>query len=460
MLLECGEGDFGWGGLLWSPMIELSVGKGRVLLCQVEVAANAARVPGACVLLRNLLAYACTPRKAVGRSLKVLAGQAGVLSHLLEDAGMRRAEDATVATPDLVVADADSLDPAAGASLSRMMHEGAEVLVVAAKPRHAALLGRLAGTTLGVVEAPVHQVAAQPDPATRGVSPSDLSLIDKVTYSPPTADNTVIARYAVEAASASPLLSGVTAPWADFFIKGLDAEYLKTAVATMAADAPLPARCYGARVQVGTGALLVCQVLPLRGNERVRRFYAQLLWNLGVRFDSSFFDRLPAASDYGLEAVMALAREAHHDARAMEVYFTDPNYTLNNLGEGVFGWMKRIDARGGVITIPQSAGKTWYLTVFIESEGPLHELPDPGIVPDLLLRSSGPIRVFLNGRVLRDMPAAPGGTVTIADAVLSKGINRLLFICAAGADDVTISAWFRTKHGEPVPGVRSLLTLD
>jgi hypothetical protein len=139
------------------------------------------------------------------------------------------------------------------------MKDGDEVLVLAAEPRHAPLLDRLAGAAFRVEEAPTYQVAAQPDPATRGISQSDLSLIDKVTYAPPTASNTVIAQHALAAPSADTLLSGVTAPWADYFVRGLDAEYLKTAVATMALAAPAAPRCYGVRVRVGRGALLVSQ---------------------------------------------------------------------------------------------------------------------------------------------------------------------------------------------------------
>jgi hypothetical protein len=467
VLLECGEGDFGWGGLLWSPMIEIQAGRGRVLLSQVEVVHNAERVPAACMLLRNLLAFGCTPHEAEHRSARILASAGSALSLFIDDAEIRVAEPASGSKPELVIADPDALDSTICGSLREKMHDGANVLVIAAEPRHSALLEKLAGTAFRVVEAPAYQVAAQPDPATRGVSQSDLFLIDKVTYSPPTKSNVPVARCAVEAASATPLLSGVTAPWVDFFVRGHDAEYLKTAVATMVLDAPATPACYGVRVRVGKGALLVSQVLPLPGNEKVRRFYTRFFSNLGISVGTQFLDHLPDESDYGLDAVMALARESHHDAGAMKAYFTDPQYALNNLGEGVFGWMKRIDARGGAITIPDSAGKTWFVTVFVDSEinrdpgkRPSHELPDPSIVPDLSVRSSCPIRVFLNGRRLMSISEPTDETVKIEDAVLLKGVNRLALICTGGADDVTISAWFLTKHGEPVPGLRFFLTLD
>jgi beta-galactosidase len=467
LLLECGEGDFGWGGLLWSPMVEVAVGKGRVLLNQMELMTNMDQVPPAAMLLRNLLAWGCSPR-AVNRRPASLRTRAGsTFAAFLDDAGVTPAFPELEAPGELVIAEPDALDPAACASLRDSMNSGAEVLVIAAEPRHEPLLENLAGATVRVVEAPTYQVAAQPDPSTRGISQSDLSLIDKVTYSPPTQSNTVIARCAVEAAHAIPLFAGVIAPWVDFFIKGLDAEYQKTSVATMALDSPAAPRCYGVRIPVGKGALLLSQVLLLAGNEKVRRFYGRFLSNLGVPFTTSFLDCLPDESDYGLDSVMAIAGESHQDQRAMREYFTNPLFVLNNLGEGVFGWMKRIDAQDGVIIVPGSSGKNWFLTAFIESEinrdpsmRSSRELPDPSIVPDLYVRSSSPVEVFINGRRLLDLRKPAADAVKIEDAVLCRGVNRLALICTGGAVDVKISTWFLTKRGEQVPGLRSFLTLD
>jgi hypothetical protein len=62
--------------------------------------------------------------------------------------------------------------------------------------------------------------------------------------------------------------------------------------------------------------------------------------------------------------------------------------------------------------------------------------------------------------MVREIPATGGEIVAVEDAVLVKGVNRLALICVGGAADVSISAWFRTKHGEPVQGLRSFLTID
>lgn len=58
LLLECSAGDFGDGGDLWSPLLEYRHGRGLMVANQLELMAHADRVPQACLLLRNLLAYA------------------------------------------------------------------------------------------------------------------------------------------------------------------------------------------------------------------------------------------------------------------------------------------------------------------------------------------------------------------------------------------------------------------
>ncbi|MGG6314609.1 glycoside hydrolase family 2 protein, partial [Paenibacillus macerans] len=58
LLLECSTGDFGDGGDLWSPLLEYRHGRGVAVANQLELMAHAERVPQACLLLRNLLAYA------------------------------------------------------------------------------------------------------------------------------------------------------------------------------------------------------------------------------------------------------------------------------------------------------------------------------------------------------------------------------------------------------------------
>ena len=87
-------------------------------------------------------------------------------------------------------------------------------------------------------------------------------------------------------------------------------------------------------------------------------------------------------------------------------------------------------------------------------------LPDPSLVPDLYLEINRPFRLYLNGRCLADAPAPSAGPAKIEDALLRQGINRLLQVCAAGAEEISLNAWFKDKLGAFLPDLRYRLTLD
>ena len=147
----------------------------------------------------------------------------------------------------------------------------------------------------------------------------------------------------------------------------------------------------------------------------------------------------------------------------MEAYFADPGYTLNNLGEGVYGWMTHIDRQDGWLTIPNSAGKQVFLSVFVNSainrdlaQRATGELPDPSLVPQLFVEANCPTRVYLNGQRV----AEGSGRFVAEDAPLRQGINRLVCVCSSAGQDIRLAAWFQTKHGNPLSGLTYSLTLD
>lgn len=72
LLLECSAGDFGDGGDLWSPLLEYRSGSGMFVANQLELMANLGRVPQACLLLRNLLAYTGRNEIADGATVRLV----------------------------------------------------------------------------------------------------------------------------------------------------------------------------------------------------------------------------------------------------------------------------------------------------------------------------------------------------------------------------------------------------
>jgi hypothetical protein len=473
ILLECGGGDFGWGGLLWTPLIEYMVGKGRILLNQLELTSLHARVPQARLLLRNLVRYAIQTGSRHGKAstgktdVRLVTPDSPLAQSLVKELGISLG-----LAGEVVIADPHFLDVDTAHALRREAEAGNHILVLPIAPGNEEILSALAGEDARLVEAPVYQLqtAAEKGRAaavSRGISAFDLDWIDKVTYTPGSYANAIIASHAVEVPESLALLTDVHNPWEAFFVAGKDSEWQKIPQATMALAAPFQPKVYAVLLPARRGAIILCQVSPQLEYPKARRIYTRLLGNLGILLATPLLERIRQEADYGVEAMMALAYAPHQDFAAIEAYFSDPAYFLNNLGEGVYGWMKRIEKRAGAINVPESAGNTYFLTVFVDSainRDPTrrlnNELPDASIVPDLFVEANCIFRLYLNGRCLVDQTSAPAGVLKLEDAALLKGINRLAMVCYGGLQDIHLNLWFKNKYGDPVEGLRYPLTLD
>ena len=419
ILLECGGGDFGWGGLLWTPLIEYMVGKGRILLNQLELTSLHARVPQARLLLRNLMGYAIQTGSRHGKAsagktdVRLVTPDSPLAQSLVKELGISLG-----LAGEVLIADPHFLDVDTARALRREAEAGNNILVLPITPGNEVILSALAGEDARLVDAPTYQLqtAAEKGRAavvTRGISSFDLDWIDKVTYTPGSYANTIIASHAVEVPESLALLTDVHNPWEAFFVAGKDSEWQKIPQATMTLAAPFRPKVYAALLPARRGAIILCQVSPRLEYPKARRIYTRLLGNLGTLLATPLLERTRQDADYGIDAMMALPYAPHQDFAAIEAYFSDPAYFLNNLGEGVYGWMKRIEKRAGAIIVPESTGKSYFLTVFIDSavnRDPTrrmnNELPDSSIVPDLFVEANCIFRLYLNGRCLVDQTSA------------------------------------------------------
>jgi len=445
ILLECAEGDFGWGGLLWTPLAEYNIGGGKLVLCQLDIIRNYDAVPQAALLLRNLLEYAGAAGKGRG-------GAAYDKKALVLPAAGIENED----IPEL----------------RRDMENGAALLVTCAEPEDAPKLSALAGKPVGVERAEAYQVIGTGHPLVRGVSDHDLYGLEFVTYSAPTSaglSNRVVCGCAVSADGAEALLRNARNPWKEFFVDGLDMEPLKMRAAAMAERAPAPDRCYGFALPVGMGLLVVSQVKN-SGHEKETRFYGRLLANLGAEAQTDVLASVKDERDFGFPMVMAKKYDGAFPAEEMTAHYAARDYRLNNLGEGVYGYFRKYAKKDGFIRLGDGNGGVFFVTLFIESEvnrNPLRReegtLPDPTIVPDLLIQTNASLTVWLNGAVLREFENPGGETAEIkaADCALDRGLNNLLIVCRRkGPGDILLNAVFLNKYGDPAEGLKHHLTLD
>jgi beta-galactosidase len=473
LVLECGEGDFGWGGLLWTPLVDYTVGMGKAVLCQLALNDFFDTAPQAARLLRNLLEYGLSFKPVRRATTGLLAAGDSTTELFMQSIGLvyrpvsPEAFIEDIQGLDLIVADPESLEAGSASLLQSYLMQGGQVVVLPAEPRHNPYLNVITSGKAAVEAAPVYQVQALPGPAMDGISAHDLFHIEKVTYTPPPFSNSILCQNALRLEGGDWLLQSTHNPWKEYFVDGMDAEYLKVAVATMKHLAPFTPDCYAASLEVGAGRVTFIQAGLRPENDKVRRLYTRFLSNLGASFDTQLLRYLKHEQDYGFEAFMALPKEDYFDYDAMLAYFSDPNYILNNLGEGVYGWMKHIDKREGAITIPDSAGKVYFLTAFIESAAnrdptrrPADELPDSSIVPDLYLTANCPVQVYVNGFCFANLENPPEGIVKIDDVVLSQGANRFLLVCRGGETNICLNAWFKNKFGDYLTDLKYHLTID
>ena len=471
ILLECGAGDFGWGGLLWTPMLEYTHGAGRLLLSQLELVENFPRLPQAAILLRNLLAYALQVEPLQRQTVGLLAEEASPVVEFLELLGVeyQRIAPRSLSSFDLhnwpLVVDASILSQVAP-RLHKLAQGGARVLVFPARPGQEEALSKLAGSPVALQVAPVYQLQPTADPLAWGISAHDLYRIEKVTYTPDDHQNTVIAEYALQAQGCEPVFQDVHNPWAEFFVHKRDAEYQKVAIATQVEQHGFQPSPYAAVFRFGEGLVAFSQI-NLAMDDKTRRIYTRLLANLGGAIRTPLLEAVKTDADYGIEAFMGLPVQPGQDEAAMQAYFSDPHFSLNNLGEGVFGWMKRVERRDGAISLPESAHKTCYLTVFVDSElnrdpsrRASNDLPDSSIVPDLFLEINCAFKLFINGELRANQEEPPESVIKVNDVTLHQGINRLALVCRSREGDVRLNAWFKSKSGEAVRGLRYRLTLD
>lgn len=471
ILLECGEGNFGWGGLLWTPLIEYTIGKGKMLLNQIEIMDNMEKIPQALILLRNMLdygiRYAAVNKDIVG----VIVDKNSLSEQFVEDIGIEYVRISADAMKDYasVIVDPDCLHLENIKVFRDFIEAGSKLFILPVNTQHTSLLESLFNSKVEILKQDTYQIKAMEDELTRGILVPDLYYYEKVSYSPANKTNEVLCSHSLNLEGVQPLFNTVKNPWNDYFIKNLESEPIKIGIATMNQEAEFMPLCYGAVKNIGKGRAILCQIRLCSSNEKIKRVYNRLFCNAKIRSKLNMLEYTKEKSDYAIQYFMALPYEKHNDYNEEEAYFTATDYALNNLGEGVYGWMQRLEKKNGFITIPDSAGKLYFMTIFIDSDinrdpekRENNELPDSSIVPDAFISSNCQLKLVVNGRFYFESTDGSSQIIDkkVEDIVFSKGVNRLLLVCKGGSEDIKLNICLKNKYGDFVEGLKYLCTLD
>ena len=434
VLLECSQGDFGWGGTNWCALLEGETEGIPVLLTQLRLLENLDTVPAARELLRRSVRYLAEKTEPAFAPCAILRG------HEIAE----RAE--------------------------RILAAGGTVIVPDAAPEDASALSDLLGKPVDFTESPVYQVSVLSDPLTRNLSPAEVTGLDHTMYSTAAQKNVPVARYALSAENVRPLLVTADAPWTSLCLDGVSASSgaLKMRTVTRQSNTPCARNVYAFAAPAMGGTLVVTTLLTAE-LPRLHRAVSLIAANAGARYETSLFRRIKPAERYAVPEFMYLPVDPAWDYDAAVAYHAAPDFFLNNLGEGTYGWMQRVSAAEGCAVLKGAGRHGALVTVFADC-GLNHDpekrepgvVPDPSIVPDLTVTCNTAFDVYVNGRKHAGLSDAPDGPVKVLleDVLLEKGLNRIFFRLSPGPEDLILGAVFRDKMGDDLTDAVWRLTLD
>ena len=471
MLLECSAGDFGDGGDLWTPLIEYKFRKGAMLLNQLEIIDNYDSVPQACLLLRNIISHAVGLQPGKQSPTALLADAESQLSLFIRKLGL--VFDNIGANDDFsiyetILTDMDAVTDKISEKLKCFASEGGNVIIFPLEINQEAAIQELLSCPAVIHNTPTyHLKKVVSDRLTDSISIVDLFRYEKVPLTPRNVENIPICENTIEIGGAENLLVSVNGtPWHDYFVRNHSCEYSRVALADMnrtykKADLP-----YLVRKRYGKGSFIISQLSIDWKNEKNIRSYSRLLSNSGVFIQGDIFSYHKGERDFAVDYFMTLPHRGYNDYRKAEAYYSDKEYSLNNLGEGLYGWMKKVEKNtsDGFINITGSSGQTYFLTCFVDYiRDKCKNIEQPEVLKcKLQLDINCSFKLWINGMLLKDYTKEGGGIVSVLidGTLLVKGLNRLIIVCRASDEDIGLRPVFKLPDGGFPDNIKYQLTID
>lgn len=460
ILLDSGWGDFGGGGLNWSPLFEARTGRGLAIACQLRVTDKAETHPAALALLRRMLEYASAWKPASIRSLAMtdtsdaeFLGRLGIESGPLNPAHR----------PDIVFGSESTVREAKALSLfASAVARGSTGLLrgltAEAVPAVAAAFGLpLRPIGLGTQ---YHLVRVKSDPLLEGISNQETYWLDRCQYCPETNVNRPMTDCLLECAGADVLLASESEScWREFYTQGAMSEWFRMPVVThFLWNGPRPSAAGMIRVKYGRGELLICQVpMPDDSYRKAEIFWSQLFRNLKLLSGRSTLDGEATLAggqrSTGFPSRVRFIADPSAGLLQRILDKSDPGEArINNQGlaEG-FHW-QWADCPGGIFKPPTGAKEA---VLFFETDPgrPRKATPVAGGWPDpsqqtmLDLWGAGTVRMTVNGKPYAPASLDGASKGTIADVDLEAHWDTVVLVWSVSGDSLRM-LW-RDRLGRP-----------
>ena len=438
ILLDGGYGDFGNGGLLWTPLFETRTGNGIAVVSQLRLTEKMAINPSASKMIEQILGYLSdwTPDQATN-SLTVTdpSDRVDVIKLGIKTEG--ETKSTVIISSGKIIQEKEGLT-----KLHKKVTEGGTVIIHNLDSLMMISLGNQWGIDLKPVNlGPQYNLVRDTNvELLNGISNQETYWLDKAHYTPTTNINHKICDWLMTSSEGVSLLSSESEScWREFYTLGAQSEWLRMPVVTHLLFNGSRNKASGMMVfNIGKGKLILTQVpLPENDYAKSKIYWSQLLVNLNVKFSRSLFegdkvtfgaqksDGYPGSvriiKNPGKELINSIIAKGNAGE-------TSERFENQGLIDG-FKW-ETMKTPGGQISLPTDCREViLYYELSPGRPRKMQEvvggLPDPSQQTLLDLFGKGKVTLYVNGAEYKSINP-DGSKANIPDVNLNQHWNSIL----------------------------------
>ena len=465
-IIDSSGGDFGTGGLRWTPLVQANVGAGCLIASQLRLSDRLTDLPLADHLLRNALAYLAAYKSQPGATVGMDRYMARLLPDALPQFGFAWTLVSDGPAGDVCVLSGEAVPEIEPAAWAAHAAKGNTIIVWGLTQAARRYWEAVTGVRLKLFQPahPVYQlIAPNPSPLLAGLSNEDTCWLDNWPYRTAGAKNPIVDHLLVAEGGRNHLENATRSCLDRLFGDDKASEWLRMRTVSEYFDGP-PPRVGGALVEVpvGEGRVIFCQILWRPDLWQFRRFLGLLLWNLGVQTATDILTgpSTPTSgrASEGFPTSVRAARAL--DDESLKELLSLSRRQVEHLGEAFTfrewpGWA-RIETPNGILSAPEVPGDGLIvLGLAVSTPEPrkmmqtLGGLPNPDLQTFLRLEGAGRVKAWVNGAPWADLSLQPGLPAYVSDIDFEAGVNCVLLAWQPNSPTDTLRLLFENKDHRP-----------
>jgi hypothetical protein len=458
ILLDCGYGDFGSGGLNWTPLFETKSGKGLLISSQLRLTDRMEVHPSAQKVVKEIMNYLNTTVLPKGQSVFALGD---IDLKALENIGAKTGSEKDACV--IIASGKDVLKSNISEKFKEKVTTGAIVFIHDLDSADIVNVSKQWNIEVAPVNlGPQYNLVRTADVGTlNGISNQETYWLDKAHYTPTTNKNTKITDWLMRTTQGKSLLESESQScWREFYTLGAQSEWLRMPVVThYLYNGPREHASAMLEFNIGKGKLILTQVpFPMDNYAKAEIFWAQLLTNYHITFKDNLFDGEKVANgsqkSNGYPESMKMIKNPDQNLAEQIISKGDPGetserFTNQGLSQG-FKW-ENIKTENGMLKLNNDCKEVFiYYELNPGRPRKLQEVtggwPDPSQQTFIDLKGKGRLTLFVNGKKYQSIQL-DGGTVSIADIDLNQAWNTILIHFEPSSPDFQMQ--WRNRQSRP-----------